>query len=97
MLEDSPMKYDQIFTLQNLNGGLELAKSSKSEFEGGDAMESMGVQFHNKVNADFVKYTTNPEYLELDGFPAFCKKFHMVDVTDRNTMWIMRTITKEIR
>lgn len=49
--------YDHIIILRgNPEAGLSRAKSSKQEFETGDAMESQGNEFMHKVEANFKRY-----------------------------------------
>jgi dTMP kinase len=49
--------YDHIFVFHN-SEGLEVAKSAKDEFGVGDAMESRGESFHNRVNKSFMTATS---------------------------------------
>lgn len=94
---DAPVMYDNVITLINNNDGLSIAQGAKVEFKTGDAMESMGVKFHEIVNSDFEYITKNPLALRDLGFKKFSQDFHTVGVTGKSTRDIVSTIADIVK
>ena len=65
--------YDHLFLMQrDVDTGLKTAASIKQEFEQGDAMESKGLDFHNKVNSAykaFLSLFANTKIITTDNTP----------------------------
>ena len=76
--------YDHVFVFHN-DGGLELATSVKNEFGVGDAMESRGNAFHEKVDESFKK-------VQLDAFTSYTLSHH--DVAGKTTEQIVEECSK---
>ena len=72
--------YDSVIVFYNdMDHNLEVASSAKQEFVSGDAIESMGPEFHTKVNREFKKS------MEKRYFDFTYKSISGINVTNKTT------------